>query len=248
MGEAHRQDDESPLARLTSLRSAGGQRLDPARFHYLEVLSQRTQAASGALRRILEDRLDSALVAYVERMRLDREAACDEVASLSGRYPGLGRELRRLLANGDTSSVRRLGLQAGLQAPCAPLVQLNQYIRSATGDDSVGALGGDGDANSDMRSVRRFRETWRRMSAEHQVRQAVVRGPDNAGPLNSHLLVLRSLKLMREVSPDYLRRFVSYVDTLFWLDQASVDGAPVPAATGRGDSDRKRKPPRGKTG
>ena len=225
--QAHRQEDESPLARLASLRSAGAQRLDPARFHYLEVLSQRTQAASGALRRILEDRLGSALVAYVERMRLDREAACDEVASLSGRYPELGRELRRLLANGDTAGVRRLGLQAGLQAPCAPLVQLNQYIRSATGDGSVGALGGDGDANSDMRSVRRFRETWRRMSAEHQVRQAVVRGPDNAGPLNSHRLVLQSLAVMRSLSPDYLRRFMAHVDSLMWLEQASRVPSPV---------------------
>jgi len=33
--------------------------------------------------------------------------------------------------------------------------------------------------------------------------------------------VLRSLSLMQEVSPDYLRRFLSHVDTLLWLEQAT---------------------------
>ena len=53
--QAPQQGDESPLAVLASLRSAGAGQLDPARFHYLEVLSVRMQAGSGAMRRVLED-------------------------------------------------------------------------------------------------------------------------------------------------------------------------------------------------
>jgi hypothetical protein len=34
------------------------------------------------------------------------------------------------------------------------------------------------------------------------------------------MLVLRSLGIMRDVSPDYLNRFMNYVDTLLCLDQA----------------------------
>lgn len=62
---------------------------------------------------------------------------------------------------------------------------------------------------------------WPRISAEDQVDQTVRRGPENAGPLNSHMLVLRSLALMRQLSPDYLRRFLSHLDALLWLDQAN---------------------------
>jgi hypothetical protein len=41
--------------------------------------------------------------------------------------------------------------------------------------------------------------------------------------MNSHRLVLRSLALMREISPDYLTRFTAYVDALLCLDQNDKD-------------------------
>ena len=31
--------------------------------------------------------------------------------------------------------------------------------------------------------------------------------------------MLRALQLMQDVSPDYLQRFMSYADTLLWLEQ-----------------------------
>ena len=84
-----------------------------------------------------------------------------------------------------------------------------------------------------MKSLRRFRETWSRIAAEDQVARAVVRGPENAGPLNSHMLVLRSLALMGQLSPDYLRRFMSHLDALLWLDQANQQYAPTEAKPAR---------------
>jgi hypothetical protein len=98
--------------------------------------------------------------------------------------------------------------------PLTPLGQLNQHIASAT--QAPGATVG----RPELRSARAFRETWSRLCAEQDVVQAEQRGPENAGPLNSHMLVLRTLGLMRELSPDYLRHFMSHVDTLLWLDQA----------------------------
>ena len=103
---------------------------------------------------------------------------------------------------------------AVLRKPVTPLAQLNQYI--ADGVQPPGA------ARPELRSAQAFRETWSRICAEEEVSQAVQRGPENAGPLNSHRLVLRTLGLMRELSPDYLRRFMAHTDTLLWLDQASA--------------------------
>ena len=90
----------------------------------------------------------------------------------------------------------------------------------------------------DLKSAQRFRETWSLLCAEDEVTQAVERGPENAGPLNSHMLVLRTLGLMRDLSPDYLRRFMSHTDTLLWLEQAhgklkETAGKTKPVKTGR---------------
>lgn len=72
-----------------------------------------------------------------------------------------------------------------------------------------------------LKSVHQFSKVWSHIAAEQQVVQALHRGPENAGPLNAHKLMLRSLNLMRTLSPDYLRHFMAQMDTLLWLDQAS---------------------------
>ncbi|HEY3047818.1 MAG TPA: DUF2894 domain-containing protein [Polaromonas sp.] len=225
------------------MRNEGAQRLDPARFHYLEVLSQRVDTAPGEVRRILEGKLKVALADYGERFRQAQKVASDELASLSAKHPDLARELHRLFAAGDYGGMRRLGAQSAFNRPCAPLAQLNQYIQNVKQDGIDRRLGSsllsDMAANSEMASVRRFREAWSRIAAEDQVDQAVGRGPVNAGPLNSHMLVLRSLALMRKLSPDYLRRFLSHVDTLLWLDQANQKYTPVKAKPARRSRQKK---------
>ena len=80
------------------------------------------------------------------------------------------------------------------------------------------ALAGEAIDPTELPSLRRFRASWSRYAAEDQVVQAMARSPDNAAPLNSHALVLRSLALMRELSPDYLQRFMAQLDSLLWLE------------------------------
>ena len=68
--------------------------------------------------------------------------------------------------------------------------------------------------------IQQFRKQLRQISVQKQVIQAIAQAPQNAGPINSHMLVLRSLGLMRDISPDYLNRFMAHVDTLLCLDEA----------------------------
>ena len=75
-----------------------------------------------------------------------------------------------------------------------------------------------------------FRKTLSMLSMHKQVQHAIAQAPPNAGPINSQMLVLRSLSLMRQHSPDYLNRFLAYVDTLLCLEQAS-QAKPVTAKT-----------------
>jgi hypothetical protein len=69
-----------------------------------------------------------------------------------------------------------------------------------------------------------FRETWSKVSTNRQLRQSQEDVPENAGPLNSSHLAHRALSLMRELSPGYLRQFLSYVDALSWMEQINSVG------------------------
>lgn len=95
---------------------------------------------------------------------------------------------------------------------CEPLASLN---RKAGGPA----------AGQDLPSAIRFRRSWSRSRAAERVVEASSSKPAQAGPLNSQVLMLESLELMRQLSPDYLRRFVAHAEALLWLEGA-VAGAP----------------------
>jgi hypothetical protein len=80
--------------------------------------------------------------------------------------------------------------------------------------------------------LRHFKATRDRLVSQQRLADLQARAPRNAGPLNSQRLVHRALSLMQDVSPEYLHRFVSYVDTLLWLDQATGGGV-LPEAGGK---------------
>ena len=114
-----------------------------------------------------------------------------------------------------------LGDVAGHDARIGPIIEaLTQHAEAA--DTST--------PRTELKSVRQFRSTWSRLSAQKQVSQALGQAPKNAGPINSHMLVLRSLGLMRSISPDYLNRFMVHVDTLLCLDEADKGKAPAKKA------------------
>lgn len=102
----------------------------------------------------------------------------------------------------------------------SPLAQLTADLRAASLAKLQAAAPGEAQDAEELASVRRFRRAWEGMQLLDQVDQAVSRRPPNAGPLNSHMLVLQSLAMMRELSTDYLRRFVVSVETLQWLERA----------------------------
>lgn len=109
------------------------------------------------------------------------------------------------------------------------LSQLNRDLNTRARADAHQALVDGTQSMSDLRSVRQFSEVWSKISAEKQVTQALHAGPENAGPLNSHKLMLRSLNLMRTLSPDYLRHFWAQMDSLLWMERMNT-GFAAPSA------------------
>ncbi len=112
----------------------------------------------------------------------------------------------------------------------SPLAELNAYIRGATAHKPEGELA----------SVGRFRQAWETVRTLDRLEEAVARAPANAGPLNSHALVLRSLAMMGELSTDYLRRFMAHAEALHWLEKAR-EQYPREPAKAKGARTAKRK-------
>lgn len=113
----------------------------------------------------------------------------------------------------------------------SPLALLNRDLAARAQAEADHVRTSESTSTSEMKSVRQFSEVWSKISADQQVTQALHKAPENAGPLNSHKLMLRSLGLMRTLSPDYLRRFMAQMDALLWLEQTNADLArPAPRA------------------
>jgi hypothetical protein len=195
------------------------EQLDPAGFAHVQALARRLPAQPEAVQRLLEGRLQAAQAAHARRCAEARQALAAQAEQLLARRPALAREVRQLLAHGDAAGVRRLALRTESDGGSS-LASLNQAIRSAAAARAAqSAPAGDSDPE-ELTSARSFRRAWERERSAGQVDQALARRPANAGPLNSHALVLQSLALMRELSPDYLQHFLLHVETLQWLEQA----------------------------
>ncbi len=179
-------------------------------------LSETPDAQIAIFRSQGADRIDPVRFRYIEAL-----------ASRALLYQG---EVRRILDAKLTQALTAFGDHVALtqrhatspdrtnrSTPLADLVRDLAQHEPKSADDKPDA---DIDTRPELRAIRQHRNTWSKLSVGRQVTQAIDQGPENAGPLNSHMLVLRSLALMRDISPDYLNRFVSYVDTLLCLDQA----------------------------
>lgn len=176
------------------------------------------------------DRLDPIRFQHIEALRR-RAATCDgavrraleaKLAALVGAY---------------TRNVERMPEGRGNAAPgrsaLAPLIDaIAAHARADTG-----AAGPDR-AYPELPAVEEFRALWSTLRTSSQVRKSLAEVPTGAGPLNSAALAYRSLSLMGATSPAYLERFLSYVDTLSWLetlqDAAVLTGRePPPTASGK---------------
>lgn len=212
-------------ALLASLREAGAARLDPLRWHYLERLHARALAQPAAVQRVLQGRLALALADYRQRLDLARQKpGADSAGSAQlPLQPAPDKSAMQSGAAGGTSEDPAVTTGSALGALLRALAQQAAGHGAADLPEPAGG-------RSELKSVSQFRNTWSKLSADKQLSQALDQAPKNAGPINSHMLVLRSLALMREASPDYLNRFISYADTLLCLEQAGQERAAAKAA------------------
>lgn len=102
------------------------------------------------------------------------------------------------------------------------LRQLQHRLRGESEDVDSRHMMRSAPAPVTLKSVDVLRDTWVELKQTQRVTEAICQPPENAGPLNSHHLVIRSLETLRSVSPAYLAQFMDYVDTVLLLQPAPV--------------------------
>ena len=188
-----------------ALRERGVDRRDPVRFRLAETLARRASAHAGAARCVIDDKL-AALMDMLSRPNDSTPA------------PAPSGPPRGLLADLVAQASR---LKSG------PLLVPASGLRDAAADPAHAGPA------TDPKTLHFFKRTWSRLSAEQRLAQSRASLPENAGPLNSQHLVHRSLTLMHELSPEYLERFVAYVDALQRLELSNDAVGQEAAQAGR---------------
>ncbi len=233
-------------AMMASLRLAGADQFDPVRVHYLQILAQRAIGHQPPVKHLLDARLTHALAVFKERFEQAQGDAQEAIAHIVRHHPQAAGDLQRLFAIGDFKAVRRLIATLASHASGASLGSLARYIAQHSPDKVEADLDASTGLRSELKTTQYFRETWSRLSVGKRLAHELDQAPKNAGPINSHMLVLRSLAKMRDISPDYLNRFTSYMDTLLSLDQCDKEKQASTKKTADSDSGKKTKSRRAK--
>lgn len=199
---------------LDAWRDQGADRIDPIAFHYMAALHRRAAGHGGETRRVLENRLSALIQAYaddLQRAAPETEGG-NRTTAPEARAHGMLRELADELACRTAS---RNGTSAAAETE----------LRAAF---------------PEMPALDDVRRIWDSVRTDSQMRRSLEPSSTDAGPLNSSRLVHRALTLMRELSPGYLQQFLSYIDVLSWLQQASDSGALGTRDTSQHDNGKAR--------
>lgn len=213
-------------ATVAAALARGDQRFDPVRFRVIEAMARRAAALDGEVRRIVDDKVIALLAAYGEDQEKAKSAEAAEQPAEPERdaFAELIEHIaKHAPAPGDVPATTAAKTPAMGKAVPRP---------SSTSAASAPA--------AELKSIRYFKSTWSKLSADRRLNQSRAKVPQNAGPLNSHQLVHRSLTLMRDMSPEYLNRFMAYVDALSWVEQLNGGGAAAAnAANSRAEGAKK---------
>ena len=239
--------EPGPLsAALAQLRANGARGFDPVRFQYLAAMTRRALALPEPAATLVADKARAALGHYHNDFQRARQRAEDDLELLAAADPAAREALQELLQCGDFRGLRRAAARlqgAGSAASPAALTRLlaadpasssaSATLASAMAEqeqDTLGQAGGGEPSTpgerAELKAFAPLRETLAALASARLLEREQRRKPADSGPLNPQMLALRSLESMRELSPAYLDKFVSYLDALFWLEKAAAGYSP----------------------
>ena len=220
---------------MGALTNSGAEHFSPARFFYITSLVEKTQKLSGNIRQIVGEKALHALQSYTNDFHRAKRHASAIVKDTRAHEPDVSEQLDLLLENGKFNEVKRLSARLLAQRP-SPIDtlgdKLNTDRRTEKKDNMPPApsfessvelqrqhfLGASenipGESNIEsapeqLKAFIGFREFKEKYDTDRLVRKIIDECPADMGPLNPHMLLVRSIESMRDLSPHYLSRFVT---------------------------------------
>jgi len=237
---------------IALLIEKGDHLFDPVRFRYIESMSRRAIKQRTSVSLILEQKIQQTISNYQADLFAAREHAAEVVKQSAIQFPEASDQLQCLFQNSDFAGINALVdklnrgrsrhllselLKQLLLEIAGQGAQLNEssfsnLLQQQEKELTISFHEKELRSNpikKELKSVRLFRESQEQLNSDKLVRRAIKEGPENPGPINPHMLAIRSLSTMQSLSPHYLKRFVSYIDTIFWLEEAGDIIKPVNA-------------------
>ena len=203
---------DQPYPLLAQARAQDLPTRDPVRWRRIDALAQRAAQHSGATRQLLDARLQ-ALIAEAAAAAAPATAA--PRGSTAGTAPAPDAAAPTPTLSTLLARLQEVGMAAGAGSAAAEGDE-----RAAATSATAPIAAGTSRPPRDLNIVQQHRGAWTQLRAEQRVAQSQTALPDQAGPLNSQLLLHRALTLMRETSPGYLQHLMGQAEALMWLEQA----------------------------
>jgi hypothetical protein len=231
----------SGLQRLTN---SGACNFSPARFFYIELMAAKTHKVSDNVRELVAEKALVALQSYTDDFDRAKKQAVSLADELRDQQPDLSQQLERLLSDGKFAEIKQLNFRLMAQLPSSiatlkdrlnpeKLVAdhseppssfkdtMDQQQKQVLENFDYAADDMDtGNKAAALKAFLSFRAFKEKYDTDKLVDQIINERPINMGPLNPHMLLVRSIESMRNLSPHYLSRFTTYIDTLLRLEDA----------------------------
>jgi hypothetical protein len=227
---------------LAAMHAKGLQHFEPVQFCYMESMVRRAMQQNTSVAQTIVTKIQAAIDEYQSNYLLTRKQFATRVDKISQYYPEQSAVLHDYLTNNNFKAIAALTDKLEQGERSNGLKALTRQLRQAqTGNHHTALLtalnhdwpaqghsayqrpdqGATSSNNTELKSLNSFRDSLAKEHAKNRVSEAIANAPKNAGPLNPEMLAIRSLAAIRDLSPDYLSRFVAYMDTLLWLEQAA---------------------------
>jgi hypothetical protein len=224
------------------MRASGADRCNRVAFQLVVSLTRRAMApaAPGSVAARAVEALQHYKAGLIAARARARATAAETVAA----HPDAADRLQALLDGYQFRAVETIARRLQQRTVRPAVAALTQTLNTAGADhttvtganalsaamreqetSAVDALHGQptpGVAKGELKSLYSLQNALAIHSAEQLLAQEMRGAAADSGPLNPQMLAIKSLAAMGEISPAYLGRFVAYVDSLFWLEQASA--------------------------
>lgn len=231
---------------LNNLVEQHRHRFDPVRFRFIEAMLQRSKTTQPVTSNNAIQRLADNLYTYQQHFQQAQQQAQQHCQTIEQHSAEMASTALKLFDQHQFQAIDRLNKQLArqqqrqhnpLQQLTESLLQdhapetqsqgsrLNQQLSQQEAAASASLVGNVSSSSKrsaagELKSIALFRDSWAKRHIDNLTTQAINNRPDNPGPLNPERLASGSLSRIKDISPRYLNRFIGYVDTLLWLQQA----------------------------